>query len=139
MLINERDNVTVDLATGHKKARVAIAKGEAVIKYGYPIGIATEDIVEGEPVHTHNMKTALGEKLEYEYKPSLTAIKKPEGNITFLGYERENGEVGIRNEIWIIPTVGCVNKVAEQIADATRSYMHRVPPAADRDSEAGGI
>jgi len=119
MLINERDNVTVDLETGHKRARVAIAKGEAVIKYGYPIGIATEDIREGEPVHTHNMKTALGEKLEYEYKPSLTAIKKTEGDITFLGYERENGEVGIRNEIWIIPTVGCVNKVAEQIADAT--------------------
>ncbi len=119
MLINEQDNVTVDLATGHKYARMAIAKGEFVIKYGYPIGIATENISEGAHVHTHNMKTTLGDKLEYEYKPAFTTIPDTKSDVTFLGYERENGEVGIRNEIWIVPTVGCVNKVAEQIAKAT--------------------
>ena len=72
--INEKDNVCVDLSTGHKIALCSIKKGESVIKYGYPIGVATEDIACGEPVHSHNMKTALGDILEYEYVRELEAI-----------------------------------------------------------------
>ena len=122
MLINEKDNVNIDLSNGHKYARRDIAKGEAVIKYGNPIGYAITDIKEGEHVHTHNIKTTLSGNLEYEYTPvemSVGETPDPLSVPTFMGYERENGEVGIRNEIWIVPTVGCVNKVAEKIANAT--------------------
>lgn len=122
MIINEKDNVNIDLSNGHKYARRDIAKGEAVIKYGNPIGYATVDIKEGEHVHTHNIKTTLSGNLEYEYTPvdvPVVGAPSPDSVPTFMGYERENGEVGIRNEIWIVPTVGCVNKVAEKIANAT--------------------
>ncbi len=121
MQINEKDNVYIDLSNGHKYAARDIERGEAVIKYGNPIGYATTDIKKGEHVHTHNIKTTLSGNLEYEYKPiEITESTTAPDNIpTFMGYERENGEVGIRNEIWIVPTVGCVNKVAEKIANAT--------------------
>ena len=71
MKINFRDNVEVDLSTGHKIALCDIKKGENVIKYGYPIGHATEDIKAGDSVHTHNIKTNLSELLEYTYEPEF--------------------------------------------------------------------
>ena len=67
--INDRDNVEVSLSTGHKSALCDIKKGEDIIKYGYPIGVATEDISAGEHVHSHNMKTKLGDILSYQYTP----------------------------------------------------------------------
>lgn len=116
--INKNDNVAVMLTgelRGHKTALCDIKKGENIIKYGYPIGHATEDIKKGEHVHTHNLKTNLSGILEYRYEPvKLEEPEKKHG--TFMGYRRKNGEVGIRSEIWIINTVGCVNKVAEHIA-----------------------
>lgn len=116
--INERDNVCVDLSTGHKIALCHIKKGESVIKYGYPIGIATEDIACGEAVHSHNMKTALGDILEYEYIRELEHI--PHENPFFINaFVRENGQIGIRNDIFIIPTVGCVNSIAKQLSEKT--------------------
>ncbi|MBQ3016470.1 MAG: altronate dehydratase [Clostridia bacterium] len=119
MLIHKSDNVDINLENGHKYACKRIKKGEAVIKYGMPIGTATEDIPQGAHVHTHNMKTSLSSTLEYEYNPIACEVKKEGKEFFFLGYERENGNVGIRNEVWIIPTVGCVNKVAEKIARET--------------------
>ena len=119
MQIHKNDNVEVNLDNGHKYALGAIKKGADVIKYGMPIGIATEDISAGEHVHTHNMRTKLIGALEYEYQPIECKTEREETSLTFLGYKRENGSVGIRNEVWIIPTVGCVNKVAERIAKAT--------------------
>ena len=116
MLINRLDNVEVNLNDGHKYALVDIKAGENVIKYGNPIGHATVDIKKGEHVHTHNVRTNLSGNLEYTYTPTFYDIPKESGERTFMGYVRENGEVGIRNEIWIINTVGCVNKVAEKIA-----------------------
>ncbi len=100
---------------GHKVALKDIKAGEAVIKYGNRIGIATEDISAGSFVHVHNVRTALSENATYEYEPvkhSLPSVAKR----TFMGYRRAKGKVGIRNEIWIIPTVGCVNKIAEKLA-----------------------
>ena len=116
--INEKDNVCVDLSTGHKIALCSIKKGESVIKYGYPIGVATEDIACGEPVHSHNMKTALGDILEYEYVRELEAIpyEKP---FFINAFVRENKQIGIRNDIFIIPTVGCVNSIAKQLSEKT--------------------
>ncbi len=118
--INELDNVEVALKeaegipAGHKRALVAIKKGEPIIKYGNTIGIATADIAEGEWVHTHNLKTGLGDLLEYSYEPDVKPLTEQKA-ATFMGYKRANGKVGIRNEVWIIPTVGCVNDIAKII------------------------
>ena len=127
MRIHEKDNVEVDLASGHKRAIRAIAKGEQVIKYGYPIGIASADIEKGEHVHSHNMKTGLGESEEYTYEPKLSDLQKPESVPSFMGYRRRDGSVAIRNEIWIIPTVGCINHVAQQLAAKTGAFAYTHP------------
>ncbi len=123
--INERDNVAVQLEgelSGHKVALRDINKGENIIKYGYPIGYAICDIKQGEHIHTHNIKTNLSGVLKYEYKPKKYEIPKT-AQRTFMGYRRKNGKVGIRNEIWIVNTVGCVNKTSEILArEANRLY-----------------
>jgi len=106
---------------GHKIALRDIKKSENIIKYGFPIGHATEDIKAGSHIHSHNLQTNLEGTLEYKYKPRAAAEEPTKCELagkTFLGYRRKNGKVGIRNEIWIIPTVGCVNKSAELIAKA---------------------
>ena len=118
--IHPDDNVEVSVQTGHKRAIKDIAKGEAVIKYGYSIGNATEDIKAGDHVHSHNLKTGLKEGNVYTYEPNLTELKFDEvKDATFEGYLRENGDVGIRNEIWIVNTVGCVNALAERLSRLT--------------------
>lgn len=101
---------------GHKVALLPIRRGEKVVKYGYPIGQATVDIERGSHVHLHNLHTLLGKTFEYEYTPQLTNAEQAESSTTFDGFVRDNGDVGIRNEIWIIPTVGCVNRICEQLA-----------------------
>ena len=107
-------NVTIP--KGHKVALVGISVGANIIKYGFPIGHAIENIKKGDWIHSHNVKTNLGETLEYEYHPiKVGSILHPTAK-TFAGYRRTNGTVGVRNEIWIIPTVGCVNRNAELIA-----------------------
>lgn len=125
MLISKNDNVEVNIQDGHKYAVCDIKSGENIIKYGYPIGHATCDIKRGEHVHSHNMATNLGEKLTYQYTP-VNAPHTAVSDITFEGYMRENGDVGIRNDIWIINTVGCVNKVAEKLASLTgaKAFPH---------------
>ena len=122
MQIHKLDNVRVDLADGHKYALRDIAEGEAVIKYGNPIGHATAPIKAGEHVHFHNVATNLSDALSYEYHPDGTPFSFRKTDATFLGYEREDGEVGIRNDVWIIPTVGCVNKIAERLAEKTGAF-----------------
>ena len=119
MLINKLDNVDINLEDGHKYALRDIKAGENIIKYGNPIGHAIVDIVKGEHVHNHNIKTNLSGNLEYTYAPTFYDIDEEDKNRTFMGYVRENGDVGIRNDVWIVVTVGCVNKVAEQIANET--------------------
>ncbi|WP_099469308.1 UxaA family hydrolase [Konateibacter massiliensis] len=103
-----------DVMQGHKFALKDIAENEPVIKYGARIGFAKEAIKEGAWIHTHNVKTALGDVLEYTYQPQLVEEAKTE-EAFFEGYRRADGKVGVRNEIWIIPTVGCVNNVATSI------------------------
>ena len=118
MIIHKNDNVEVR-ENGHKYAIKPISKGENVIKYGSPIGHATCDIAEGEHVHTHNLKTNLKDNLEYEYKPVSYGVTSGKSERFFLGYIRENGDVGIRNDVWIVNTVGCVNNVAKELAKRT--------------------
>ncbi len=111
------DGVTAktDIPQGHKMALSALAENEQIIKYGFSIGHATAPIASGEWVHTHNMKTNLSGEMAYTYHPNLHH-PVPQAPGTFLGYRRKDGKVGIRNEIWIIPTVGCVNDVAKALA-----------------------
>ncbi len=111
-----------DIPMGHKVALRAIAKGEPVIKYGFPIGSATEDIPEGGHVHTHNIHTLLSGALEYEYKPTHPEQGSAEP-ATFMGYPRAIGRPGIRNELWIIPTVGCVNNIAQALAREAQKFV----------------
>jgi len=108
--------VEEEIDRGHKVALDFIPQGENIIKYGYPIGHAVQDINPGTLVHAHNLKTNLDGLLEYTYYPQKLEIKKVNCEKTFEGYVRGNGQVGIRNEIWIINTVGCVNKIAEKLA-----------------------
>ena len=126
LVINKLDNVEIDLGSGHKYALRDIAEGENIIKYGQPIGHATEDIKRGDHVHTHNVKTNLSGKLEYKYEKSEVFDEKTESDLTFMGYVRKNGDVGIRNDVWIVNTVGCVNKVAEKLAALTgaKAFSH---------------
>ncbi|MFS1512077.1 altronate dehydratase family protein [Chengkuizengella sp. SCS-71B] len=103
---------------GHKIAIKDVPKGEDIIKYGYPIGHSTGNIVTGSWIHSHNMKTNLQGELDYEYEKVEQSPAKQVYSFdqTFKGYVRDNGDVGIRNEVWIINTVGCINKTAELLA-----------------------
>ena len=147
LIINEADNVAValkplkkgftftagdckitvlsDIEAGHKIAIKNIRKGENIIKYGFPAGHAIYDISAGSHVHCHNMGTNLEGLLEYRYeKADMPSFQKK--HAVFMGYRRENGRTGIRNEIWIINTVGCVNKIAEKLAqEANRLFAGR--------------
>ncbi|WAH38043.1 UxaA family hydrolase [Alicyclobacillus dauci] len=112
--------VREEIPRGHKVALRHISESDLIVKYGYPIGHATQPIERGAWVHTHNVKTNLSGKIDYEFRgPQRTILT---GNSSekipreFHGYVRENGDVGIRNEIWIINTVGCINKTAERLA-----------------------
>ena len=111
-----------DILQGHKFALQAISPGDKVFKYGNPIGIAKESIAPGQWIHTHNLKTGLGDVLEYNYEKIPTDLPKTE-DVMFQGFRRADGKVGIRNEIWIIPTVGCVSKVVEVIERKAASLV----------------
>ncbi|GAB2021473.1 altronate dehydratase family protein [Pseudolactococcus yaeyamensis] len=137
MKINPNDNVVVilqnvskgieiagvtaleDIHFGHKLAIKPIKSGENILKYGFPIGHATQDIAAGEWIHTHNVKTNLNDVKNYDYKPvTLSTFQLTnDDRQTFQGYTRENGEVGIREDLYIVPTVGCVNQTAQRILD----------------------
>lgn len=112
----------MEIPAGHKMALRDIRAGEQIIKYGCPIGNAKEDIKKGDWIHVHNVKTGLGDLLTYTYEP--TGAKQPEGKeVFFEGFERKDGKVGVRNEIWVIPTVGCVNNVAAAIAKRANAFV----------------
>ena len=140
IVINEKDSVAVavrqlakgetinikgrsiivmdDIPVPHKIALKEIKKDEIVYKYGYPIGFATQDIKEGEWVHIHNIKSALTESVSYAYHPERAPATNPLilRELTFNGYKRDDGDVGIRNYVYIIPTVFCVNGPIEKLA-----------------------
>ena len=103
-----------DIPQGHKIALKPIKNGENIIKYGFAIGHATADAEAGAWMHTHNVKTNLEGEMEYTYTPSLNFPEKVEPE-TFMGFRRKDGRAAIRNEIWIIPTVGCVNDIAKKM------------------------
>ncbi|MDR1584310.1 MAG: altronate dehydratase family protein [Prevotellaceae bacterium] len=109
-----------DIQSGHKIALRNFASGDNIIKYGLPIGHASETVGRGTLINEKNIKTNLEGILEYSYNPLPAPVLKSEKQMTFKGYRRRNGDVGIRNEIWIIPTVGCVNGIINELAKSLR-------------------
>lgn len=109
-----------DIPRGHKVALKSLRNGEHIVKYGQPIGHATCDISAGGWVHAHNLATNLTGTEDYAYQPAPPAPLPAASGREFAGYARSNGEVGIRNELWILPTVGCVNHVCNALAEAFR-------------------
>lgn len=146
--VTGKEKITIstleEIPAGHKMALRHIPEGGAVVKYGYPIGIAKESIPAGAWVHTHNIRTGLGDLLEYSYEPVFgdgpedsriggeipekilegdAGRQKNVSRDTFMGFRRSDGRIGVRNEIWIIPTVGCVNNVAEAVARRAKGMI----------------
>ena len=109
-----------DTPAGHKVLIKDVKEGEDIIKYGYPIGHARQDLKAGDWVNENNLKTNLSGTLEYTYQPVGKELSIANENRTFKAYKRKNGDVGVRNEIWIVPTVGCVNGIAEKLAEKLR-------------------
>ena len=116
--------VNQDTPAGHKVLIKDVAEGENIIKYGYPIGHAMQEMKAGDWVNENNLKTNLSGTLEYTYNPVNEPLSIARENRTFKGYVRKNGDVGIRNEIWIVPTVGCVNGIAERLVKQLRSEIN---------------
>ncbi len=114
--------VTQEIPQGHKVALQDIKTDAQVVKYGFAIGHATQNIAAGSWVHTHNMATNLSGEMEYIYSPKVEYPQSVEPQV-FQGFRRRDGKVGIRNEIWIIPTVGCVNDVAKALAQENQDLV----------------
>ncbi len=106
-----------DIPAGHKFASQAIAKGNHIYKYGYSIGQALSNLEAGQHIHSHNLATNLSDNLTYKYQKEAINTDVSESNLTVNGYLRSDGRMGIRNELWIIPTVGCVNGIAQTMID----------------------
>ena len=125
MMVVDGCQITInqDTPAGHKVLIKNVAEGENIIKYGYPIGHATKDLRAGDWVNEHNLKTNLSGTLEYAYNPITEHLTYTHQNRTFKGYIRKNGDVGIRNEIWIVPTVGCVNGIAEKLVAKLKAEL----------------
>lgn len=114
--------LTEDIPQGHKFALCTIETGQQIIKYGNPIGIAKESITAGSWIHTHNLKTGLGDVLTYTYHKQVSPLPASEPSY-FQGFRRADGKAGIRNNIWIIPTVGCVNNIATAIERKAQTLL----------------
>ncbi len=125
-IIDQEDlslTLTSDIGQAHKVALADIQDGEDIIKYGQPIGHATVPISKGGRVDESNTKTNLEGLLEYNYSPEFTPNPYKNRNLTFKGFRRKNGEAGIRNELWIVPTVGCVNGIGERMLNALKKEV----------------
>lgn len=111
-----------DIPQGHKFALSSIEEGGQVVKYGNPIGFTKEAVAAGAWIHTHNLRTGLGDVLTYTYAPQFSPLA-PSKPVYFQGYRRADGKVGVRNNIWIIPTVGCVNNVATAVERKAQQFL----------------
>ena len=127
ILVVDGKSITIqeDVPAGHKIAIKDFVAGEDVIKYGYPIGHAKENKPAGSWMNENNIKTNLAGLLDYTYQPEKAEPFHPDNHYiaskTFRGYRRKNGDVGIRNEVWVIPTVGCVNGIVQQMVERLKS------------------
>ena len=121
--IVEGVTLAMDIPRGHKIVLHGLKAGENVVKYGFPIGHVTRDAEAGTLVDHSCIKTNLEGLLDYDYKPALVEIPESASKRTFKGFRRADGQVGIRNQIWVIPTVGCVNGICEQIVSRFKAEV----------------
>ena len=119
-----------DVPRGHKVALGDLATGCDVVKYGYPIGHVTRPVAAGEMLDHSCIKTNLEGLLDYNYEPSLVEIAPSSEQRTFMGFRRSDGQVGVRNEIWVIPTVGCVNGICQEIVRRFSAELGLLPSGA---------
>ena len=117
---NQQITLNEDIPAGHKFALTNLTEGENIVKYGYPIGHARKAQKQGDWMNEHNIQTNLAGLLEYTYQPVNADLNIENRNLIFKGYRRKNGEAGVRNEIWIVPTVGCINGIVSQLAEGLR-------------------
>ncbi len=117
---NRTVELKMNIPAGHKFAVADIKRGENVIKYGYPIGHAAKKIETGMLASERNLKTNLESVIGYKYIKKTAEVKYPRRHLTFKGYRRKNGEAGVRNELWIVPTVGCVNGTGDRLLNGFR-------------------
>ena len=115
--------LATDVPAGHKFTLVSLAKGENVVKYGFPIGHVTSDVSAGCHIDHNCIRTNLEGLLDYSYTPSGRDVPPASGKVEFMGFRRGDGQVGVRNQIWIIPTVGCVNGICQTLAERFRSEI----------------
>lgn len=116
-----------DIPAGHKMALCDLSEGEDVVKYGFPIGHLLKAVAKGGLIDHNILKTNLSGILDYKYEPSLVSLAESSAKAYFKGYRRKDGQVGIRNELWIIPTVGCVNGVVQNICKAFEAELPNWP------------
>ncbi len=121
---NKIIEVLRDIPAGHKMLVDDAPEGTNIIKYGYPIGRSRENLKAGQWINENNLKTNLAGTLSYTYSPVKETLNIKKENKTFKGYTRKNGDVGVRNELWIVPTVGCVNGISDRLAEAMRNETH---------------
>jgi altronate hydrolase len=112
-----------DIPAGHKFALCNLAQGENVVKYGFPIGHLTDGVAAGSHIDHNILKTNLEGVSDYTYEPKLAEVASTAVKRSFKGFKRANGTVGTRNQIWIIPTVGCVNGIAQKLAERFRAEI----------------
>lgn len=115
------------IPAGHKVALLDMSEGENIVKYGFPIGHLLTPVKKGGLVDHTNLKTNLEGLLEYTYEPDLTEVHAASEKAYFKGFRRKDGRAGIRNELWIIPTVGCVNGVAQSIQKQFEKELQHYP------------
>lgn len=123
--VDDKDiKLSQSVKRGHKIALNNIKKGEDIIKYGNPIGHALNDISAGEWIHTHNIKTNLDGIVDYSFNQNIQPLNIEKSDLTFKGYRRKNGKVGIRNDLWIVLTVGCVNGIGDMIINQFKQEVN---------------
>lgn len=134
--LNAGERVTVGTETivlreaipsGHKFTLTDLPEGAIVRKYGEPIGKTTCLLPAGSHLHTGRLCSLLDGMCAYEYRPRLRSCAVRDSEF-FQGYRRADGSVGIRNELWIVPTVGCINAVATAVEQQTKALL---PPSID--------
>mgnify|MGYP004448613055 FL=1 len=129
----EQLTLLTDIPQGHKCALRDFAEGENIIKYGFPIGHARHAIRRGSYLDHEDIKTNLAGTLDYSgiQLKGLTKQQPSGPQLSFMGYRRADGQVGIRNEVWVIPTVGCVNGIIKQIVERTQQELGNSIPGID--------
>lgn len=108
--------VLKDTKAKHKFAAADFQEGDHIIMYGVIVGKANRFIAKGEVITTENVKH---QSAKVEGKTGTLGWNQPDTeqwkNRTFMGYHREDGQVGTENVWLFFPLVFCENKNIETL------------------------